>query len=175
MAFSASSLAAQLKKTMAVYHRVSTSSSSSSSIDPDDEALLHEPPSTVEAKRRIVMKEFVVRAFLLEDYNLPYTYRSLMPLVSVQVSETRDVKVTVSSEDDNLLGHFIKWHRERMVPDVYPPRPFFSVLIIYPNKVEFEGTWEDVKKIYEFFMKPVIFEEPRPDLCFVFTNLSDSD
>jgi hypothetical protein len=177
MPFSASSLAAQLNRTMAVYRQLSrSSSSSSSSIDPDDEVLLHEPPTSTQAQRRIVLKEFFVRVFLLEDYDLPYTYRSLMPLVTVEVTETRHAKVTVSSEDANLLGHFIKWHRERMVPDIYPPRGFFSVLVIYPNKLEFEANPEDVKNIYEFFAKPVsvLRIEPMVDLVFI-TNLTEED
>lgn len=170
------SFAARLKRTMAVYHRTPSSSSSSLDlIDEDDEALLHEPPTSVEAQRRIVIKEFVVRAFLLQRYDINYDYRRLMPLVSVHVAENKDVKVSVQSDDGDLLGHFIKWHREYLVPDSDPPRPFFSVLVIHSNSLDFEGTAADLTNIYKVFRRPIHFQPENSSSIVLITNLSEDD
>lgn len=145
-----SSFAANLRRIMAVYRKPETA------LDSDDEVHLHEVPSSHEAKKRIVLKEFFVRAFLLEDYNRPlYNYRQLMPLIAVQLSEDcRDVSIIVESSDTTLIDNCIKWFRERMVPESDPPRGFFSNLVITPNGVEFEATRDDVITIYNFFLGP---------------------
>lgn len=171
--FHQSSMAAKLKKTMSVYRR--RSNSSTSSIDSDDEALLHEYPGSREAKKRIVLKEFFVRAFLLAFPQ--YTYRSLMPLVSVELSDDlREAKVIVESSNDELLGHFIEWHREHHVPEIRPPKLFFSVLSIFMDRLEFEASAEDVLHIYNVFMGPCSNNDTSGATgLIVITNLSEDD
>lgn len=171
--FHGSSMAARLKKTMSVYRR--RSSSSTSSIDTDDEALLHEYPGSREAKKRIVLKEFFVRAFLLAFPQ--YNYRSLMPLVSVELSDDlREAKVIVQSSNDELLGHLIKWHREHHVPDIHPPKLFFSILSIFEDRLEFEASSEDVLHIYNVFLAPCSNNDTSGVTGLILiTNLSEDD
>jgi len=155
------SIGAQLRATMSVYarQRAAARSGIDRSIDVDDDALLHEAPSSRDAQRRIIIKEFVVRAFLYEEYDQPkYSYRTLMPLVSVQIIDSSLFYVTVSSNDKVLLDHYIKWYRDRSVPGSNPHRPFFNSLIIHPNGllnvIDFEGSNDDLTTIYEIFLGP---------------------
>jgi len=56
-------------------------------------ASLHEKPVDRRAMRRVMMKEFFVRAFLAKHYDLPSlysTYEALMRLVTVEVYRTHE-------------------------------------------------------------------------------------
>lgn len=174
--FHPSSMAAKLKKTMSVYRRRSASTSSTSSIDTDDEVLLHEIPDSREAKKRIVLKEFFVRAFLIAFPDF-MSYRSFMPLVSVELSDdSREAKIIVESTDDELLSYLIEWHREHHVPGIEPPKLFFSVLSIFQDRLEFEASAADILNIYNAFMAPCMSNDDSGGSGYiVITNLSDDD
>jgi hypothetical protein len=101
----------------------------SDTADEDDQSVasLHEKPVDRRAMRRVMMKEFFVRAFLAKHYSLPayINYESLMRLVTVEVYGNRDreavwqVNVALKPK---LLDQLVQFYREQ-------PEWFYSLLI----------------------------------------------
>jgi len=146
----------QRPSTMDSSHSDSQLSEANLSSDEDsssDESLI-ELPLDNELKMRILLKEFFVRALLLEDYeNFNYTYETLLPKVSVKLDlENEEAHVTVQSNDQVLFDHLLKWHRERKNPRTDPPRGYFSRLLIQNDKLVFKANSIDVSAIVAFFL-----------------------
>jgi len=113
----------------------------------DDEVLLHEPAVDIMAMRRIMLKEFFVRAFLLRD-EPTYTYANFMPLVTVEVSANKEAQFEVSTVNDStLVDKLLIWFRE---PAKEGRRPF-STCLIENDRVMLESTAENVKFILDEF------------------------
>lgn len=98
--------------------------------DTDDDgdqsvASLHEKPVDRRAMRRVMMKEFFVRAFLAKRYCLPtyISYEALMRLVTVEVFGNREAvwQVNVALKP-KLLDYLVNFYREQ-------PEWFYSLLI----------------------------------------------
>lgn len=123
--------------------------------DSDDDACLHEPAVDKLSMRRIMLKEYFVRAFLArEEPTYRYTYSGLMRLVTVELSATSDdVQFEVCTKDDPILvDKLMIWYRE---PSENNKRPF-SIFIIEEDRVLLEGTKENIAFCISDFFKDVM-------------------
>lgn len=119
--------------------------------DLDDVELLHEPALDKASIRRIILKEWFVRAFLARDGNDSFTYNNFMRLVTVEACpDGKDFKIEIGTTGDaTLCNKLLIWFRE---PAARRP---FNMCIIEDDTVIFEGNKECVNRILNHFFWPL--------------------
>jgi len=129
----------------------SPSSPSPDGSDTDDHSVasLHEKPVDRRAMRRVMMKEFFVRAFLAKHYHLPSlysTYEALMRLVTVEVYGTHEAVWQVNVVNKKkLIDSLVQFYREE-------PDWFYSLLIREDNIVIIRAKQQRLDTIVKAFL-----------------------
>jgi len=129
----------------------SPSSPSPDGSDTDDHSVasLHEKPVDRRAMRRVMMKEFFVRAFLAKHYDLPSlysTYEALMRLVTVEVYGTHEAVWQVNVVNKKkLIDSLVQFYREE-------PDWFYSLLIREDNIVIIRAKQQRLDTIVKAFL-----------------------
>lgn len=127
------------------------SSPSPDGSDTDDHSVasLHEKPVDRRAMRRVMMKEFFVRAFLAKHYNLPTlysTYEALMRLVTVEVYGSHEAVWQVNVVNKRkLIDFLVQFYREE-------PDWFYSLLIREDNIVIIRAKQQRLDTIVKAFL-----------------------
>jgi len=110
---------------------------------------LHEKPVDRRAMRRVMMKEFFVRAFLAKHYDLPSlysTYEALMRLVTVEVYGTHEAVWQVNVVNKKkLIDSLVQFYREE-------PDWFYSLLIREDNIVIIRAKQQRLDTIVKAFL-----------------------